>query len=184
MSDTPTPEGGHRAKKRRAVPLVWAGSLLGATLLVLGVSGTLSSWTTAIITNSGNTVAAANAVILQETLPGTTPTVCNSTDNNDGSNSYTCTSINKYGGTATPLDPVTNTMQSVTVNMKNTGTSSGALTLAPGTCVKSLGSLSASQSICDVALVTLKCTTPSSVDTTVTPVKLSTFAGTSISIAT
>ena len=157
-------------KRRRRVPLLWLSGAFAAVLLVLGVNGTLSSWTTAIINNSTNTVKAADAVVLTET-DGTN--TCVSTDNNDGSNSYTCSTINKYGGTATPLTPGAN--QSVTVTMTNTGTTSGSLTLAPGTCVKSAGSASASQSICDVATVSIKCTSPSTLDTTGSPVVLSSF---------
>ncbi|WP_125569887.1 hypothetical protein [Nocardioides baekrokdamisoli] len=157
-------------KRRRTTPVLWAGGVLAALALVLGVNGTLASWSTAILTNDTNTVKAADAKVLTET-DGTN--TCVSTDNNDGSNSYTCSTINKYGGTATPLAPGTN--QATTVTMTNTGTASGSLTLAPGTCVKSAGSASATQSICDVATVTIKCTAPSSLDTTGTPVALSSF---------
>jgi hypothetical protein len=165
---------GHRSRRRFA-PLVWISGGLAALLMVLGVSGTLSAWTTAVINNDTNTVQAADSVILQET-DGTN--TCNSTDNNNGSNTYTCSTINKYGGTATPLEPGDD--QSVTVTMKNTGTVTGTLTLAPGTCTKSAGSPTASSSICDVALVTIACTSPSTLDTTSTPVVLSAFAGQSI----
>jgi len=165
---------GHR-KRRRFAPLVWISGGLAAFLMVLGVSGTLSDWTTAIINNDTNTVKAADSVILQET-DGTN--TCNSTDNNDGSNSYTCSTINKYGGVTTPLQP--GDSQSVTVTMKNTGTATGTLTLAPGTCTKSAGSATATASICDVALVTIKCTSPSSLDTTGAPVTLASFAGQSV----
>lgn len=158
------------ANRRRALPLLWLSGALAAVLLVLGVNGTLSSWTSAILNNSTDTVQAANAVVLTET-DGTH--TCVSTDNNDGSNSYTCATINKYGGTATPLAP--GASQSVTVTMTNTGTTSGSLTLAPGTCVKSAGSASATQSICDVATVSITCTSPSTLDTTASPVVLSSF---------
>lgn len=157
-------------RRRRAVPLLWLSGAFAAILLVLGVNGTLSSWTTAVISNNTNTVKAADAVVLTET-DGTN--TCVSTDNNDGSNSFTCSTINKYGGTATPLTP--GATQSVTVTMTNTGTASGGLTLAPGTCVKSAGSAAATQSICNVATVSIKCTLPSTLDTTSSPVVLSAF---------
>lgn len=95
MSDSST----HRAK-RRFLPLVWAASAVSAAVLLLGVNGTLAGWSTAIITNSDNSVNTANAVILSETngtatcLSSTSPT-----------NTYTCTTINKYGGLTSPLNP-------------------------------------------------------------------------------
>jgi hypothetical protein len=163
-------------KRRRGAPLVWGSAAVAAAILVLGVTGTLSTWTDAIINNTKNTVAAQDTLVLQETGPGAV--VCNSTDNLDGTNSYDCTTINKYGGIAAPLDQ--GTSQTVTVTMKNTGTGSGTLTLAPGTCTKTLGSPDASLSICDVATVTIVCTAPSTLDTSATPVVLSAFAGQTI----
>lgn len=147
------------ARRRRSAPLLWGSGLLAAAILILGVNGTLSTWTSAVINNSTNTVAAASAVVLQETNGTAT---CNSTDTGDGSNTYTCSTINKYGGTATPLAP--GTSQSVSVTMKNTGTGSGTLTLAPSACSKSAGSPTATQSICDTATVAVSCTAPSALN--------------------
>ncbi len=165
----------HAHKRRRSMPLLWASGALAAVVLVLGVNGTLSSWTTAIIDNGTNTAKAADAVVLTET-DGTN--TCVSTGNNDGTNSFSCSTINKYGGTGTPLQP--GDSQSATVTMSNTGTGPGTLTLAPGVCTKTLGSGSATQSICDVATVTVKCTAPSTLDTTASPVVLSSFGNQSI----
>src|ERR1700712_4606184 len=67
-------DGVHRAKRRRFVPLVWLGSVAAAALLILGVTGTLSAWTDAIINNTHNTVASAAAVSLLETGPDGTTT--------------------------------------------------------------------------------------------------------------
>jgi len=64
---TTTPAA-HRGR-RRFLPLVWAASAFAAVVLVLGVNGTLSAWTSAIITNDTNTVATANALILKEVGP-------------------------------------------------------------------------------------------------------------------
>ena len=158
-------------RRRRVVPLIWISGALAAVLLILGVNGTLSSWTQAIITNDTNTVQAAASLVLQESGPNSA--VCNSTDGGGGGNSYTCSTIDKYGGTASPLNPGDH--QSVTVTLKNTGTTTGSLTLAPGTCVKSVGSPTATVDICDVATVTIACTAPSALDTTGTPVALSSF---------
>ncbi|GAA4099437.1 hypothetical protein ACFFOS_22215 [Nocardioides kongjuensis] len=162
-------------RRRRSLVLAAAGAT-AAVILVLGISGTLSSWTSAIITNDDNTVEAAQSLVLQETGPGNV--VCTSTDGGGSGNSATCSTIDKYGGTAVPLGPGDH--QTVTVSLENTGTGSGALTLAPGSCVTSAGSPSASADLCDVATVTVACTTPSTVDTTATPVALSALAQLSV----
>ncbi|HVK29442.1 MAG TPA: hypothetical protein VM575_13965 [Nocardioides sp.] len=154
--------------RRRSLALVGAGAI-AAVLLVLGVSGTLASWTRAIVTNDTNTLEAAQALILEETGPNSA--VCTSTDGGGSGNTFTCSTIDKYGGTATPLEPGDH--QVVTVTLKNTGTGSGPLTLEPGTCATSGGSPTATASICDVALVTVVCTAPSALDTTGAPVALS-----------
>lgn len=149
-----------------------AAGATAAMVLVLGISGTLSSWTRAIVTNDSNTVEAAQSLILQETGPGSV--VCTSTDGGGSGNSATCSTIDKYGGTAVPLGPGDH--QSVTVTMANTGTGSGGLKLTPGTCATSGGSPTASAELCDVATVTVVCTTPGTLDTTGSPVALSALA--------
>ncbi|HWJ08285.1 MAG TPA: hypothetical protein VNS46_02855 [Nocardioides sp.] len=159
-----------RDRRRRSLVLGAAGGI-AAVLLVLGVSGTLSSWTRAIITNDSNTLEAAQALILEETGPNSA--VCTSTDDGGSGNTFTCSTIDKYGGTATPLEPGDH--QSVTVTLTNTGTGSGPLALGVGACATSGGSPTATASICDVALVTAVCTTPSTLDTTAAPVALSAF---------
>lgn len=158
-------------RRRRVVPLIWISGTLAAVLLILGVNGTLSSWTQAIITNDSNTVQAAASLVLRESGPNSA--VCSSTDGGGVGNSYTCSTIDKYGGTASPLSPGDH--QSVTVTLTNTGTTTGSLTLAPGTCAKSAGSVTATVDICDVVTVTIACTAPSALDTTATPVALSSF---------
>jgi hypothetical protein len=102
-------------KRRRFLPIAWAASALAALVLVLGVNGTLSSWTQAVIQNTNNTVRTATAVVLQETGPGGT---CYS--NTSDTNTSTCATINKYGGTATPLTPGAST--TVDVVFTNLGT--------------------------------------------------------------
>ncbi|MCL2542204.1 MAG: hypothetical protein FWE71_07090 [Nocardioidaceae bacterium] len=173
MSKTESPATKHRSRRRHLAPLMWASGAVAAVLLVLGVNGTLSDWATAKITNDTNTVKAADSVILQESGPNSA--VCNSTDSADASNEYTCSTINKYGGTATPLEPGDD--QSVTVTMTNTGTASGSLTLKPSACGMTGGSPTASSSICAVATVTVSCTSPSALDTTATPATLDDFTG-------
>jgi hypothetical protein len=92
-------------------------------VIVLGASGTLSSWTSAIITNANNSVSTGQAVILSESSGANT---CASSSN--ATNSYSCTTINKYGGAT--LVPGTST--TVTVTFTNTGTKNGTnFQLAP-----------------------------------------------------
>ncbi|HWU32152.1 MAG TPA: hypothetical protein VN108_04715 [Marmoricola sp.] len=94
-----------------------------ALILTLGASGTLSSWSSAIITNSNNSVSTGQAVILSEASGSNT---C--TSSSSASNSSTCTTINKYGGvTLVPGGSTT-----VTVTFTNTGLKDGAnFQLAP-----------------------------------------------------
>ncbi|GAC1380010.1 MAG: hypothetical protein NVSMB48_05160 [Marmoricola sp.] len=115
------------ATNRRPLLLILAGGV-SAALLALGANGTLADWTSAVITNSTNSVATAQAVILQETNGAAT---CASSD--DSANNFSCTTINKYGGTASPLSP--GQSQTQTVTFKNIGSKNGAsFRLAPGTC--------------------------------------------------
>lgn len=101
---------GHRASRKasrrasrrrgRGLPLLWGAGFVAAALLVLSTNGTLSSWTSAVVNNDSNTVATASAVILKEVGPSAT---CLSSSGLG--NSFTCSTINKYGGTASPLSP-------------------------------------------------------------------------------
>jgi len=105
---------------------------LAAMILVLGVNGTLASWTSAIISNDTNTVATASAVILREVGPG--PTTCLSSSGT--SNSYTCSTINKYGGTGSPLAPGGSVVTDVVFS--NVGSAAAStFVLTPGSCTQS-----------------------------------------------
>lgn len=169
-------------RRRRSAPLMWVSGAFAAAILVLGVNGTLSAWTVAIIDNTNNTVASTHAVALLETGPGSVTCDTASTATNQVAN---CSSINKYGGTGTPLNPDSVTggdTQAVTVNLKNTGTGQGSLVLSTDACGSSAlgGSATAdpvTYPICTKVTVTIACTTPSSLDTTATPVLLSNFTG-------
>lgn len=121
----------HAARRRRGAALLWISGALAAILLVLGVSGTLSSWTAAILANDVNTVATANAVILKEAQGATT---CFSSAS--ATNSSACNTINKYGGVASPLSP--GGSQSDDVTFTNVGASNAStFALAPGSCTQS-----------------------------------------------
>ncbi|MGC4112630.1 MAG: hypothetical protein QM747_19830 [Nocardioides sp.] len=117
-------------RSRKAVALLWVGGVVAATLVVLGVNGTLSSWTQAIITNPNNTAATNGAPILQETQGANT---CLSSSS--ATNVSTCTTINKYGGTASPLSP--GTSQTADVTFTNVGAVKGStFTLTSGACTQ------------------------------------------------
>jgi hypothetical protein len=101
---------------------------LTALLLVLSTSGTLSSWTSAIISNDTNTVATASAVVLKEVGPSAT---CFSSGG--VGNSFTCSTVNKYGGTTSPLNP--GGSQVTDVVFTNVGASAASsFVLTTGTC--------------------------------------------------
>lgn len=89
------------ARGRRRLPLLWGAGVVAAVLMALSTSGTLSAWTSAIIINDTNTAATASAVILKEVGP--TAATCLSSSG--VANSYTCSTVNKYGGTGSPLNP-------------------------------------------------------------------------------
>jgi hypothetical protein len=97
---------GRKRGGRNALVLFLSGA--GAALIITGSSGTLADWTQAVITNSINSAGTAKAVILRE-VGGST---C--TSSNNSTNDFTCTTINKYGGTGTPLSPGSNQQVDVT----------------------------------------------------------------------
>lgn len=118
--------------RRRGNMLVWCACGAAAVLLFLGTNGTLAAWTSAVLTNSTNTAATSTAVILKEANSGGTITCYSSASS---TNSATCATIDKYGGTATPLTPGSN--QVTTVTFSNVGSRAGtSFALAPGTCTQ------------------------------------------------
>jgi hypothetical protein len=142
-------ESDRPAKRWRGAPLVWLSGAIAAALLVLGVTGTLSSWTSAVIGNTNNSAATTTSVALIEsqTAPAN-PLALPCDTASSTTNSVTCSDINKYGGIGSagtgtgnandlygaPLNPDGTSTQAVTVNLKNDGTGSGVLTLASGAC--------------------------------------------------
>lgn len=158
---------------------LWTGGGIAAAILVLAVNGTLSSWTAAIIDNNHNDVAVGGAVALVETGPG--PATCDTGPS--VTNEVTCSTINKYGGTGSPLDPDGVSSQAVTVNLKNTGTRTGNLVLAADTCgssaaVGSTGADPLTYPVCDKVTVALACTSPSTLS--LAPAVLSAFTGATV----
>lgn len=128
------------ARRRHLSPraLLLGACALAATLLTLSVNGTLADWTSAVLTNSTNTVASSTAVILQEVGPdgtaGHATQTCRSSD--AAANAATCTTINKYGGTTAPLGP--GSSQATDVVFTNLGAANAtSFVLTPGTCTSS-----------------------------------------------
>jgi hypothetical protein len=115
-------------KRLRFAPVALTAGIFAAVLLSLSLTGTLSGFA-ASITNSNNT-AGAGTLIMQEQNAGATVT-CLSTDSGSVStNSATCATINKFGGstTMTPGNTV-----NTAISIKNTGTASAStFTLTPG----------------------------------------------------
>jgi len=111
--------------------LLWGAGLVAALLLVLSTNGTLSSWTSAVINNDTNTVATATAVILKEVGPSAT---CYSSSG--AGNSFSRSTVNKYGGTAAPLTP--GGSQVTDVVFTNVGASAAStFVLTTGACSQS-----------------------------------------------
>jgi hypothetical protein len=179
MTEPTTAARPETTSRRKRTSLLWAGGAFAAALLVLAVNGTLSSWTTAIIDNSGNDVAVTGAVALVETGPGGSST-CDTGDS--ATNQVSCDTINKYGGTASPLNPDGTNSQTVSVNLRNTGTVSGNLVLSADTCLSSAaagstGADPSGHSVCGKVTVGVTCSSPATMDTTGAPVVLSAFEG-------
>lgn len=176
-----------RKKRRRSAPLLWGSGTVAAAILILGVNGTLSAWSSAVIDNSNNSAASAAAVALTETVtsqtnPGTPAngttqvpgTVCDTRTDTTGTNSVTCSTINKYGGigngsTGTdqygwPLAP--GDSQTVVVTMKNVGNASAPLKLTPGTCTNqaypgAIGVDTTTYNLCNEMQLSVSCAAPS-----------------------
>jgi hypothetical protein len=132
MADSTPDLPKHRAKRSRFVPLAWVSGVAAAAVLTLGVTGTLSSWTAAVLDNSTNSTKIAQSLILQETQAGVTPIDAACVSSANANNMSTCASINKFGGTGTPLVPGASSTP-VTVTFTNVGTGTGtAFGIYPG----------------------------------------------------
>ena len=126
---------GHRPRVR-FTPIAVTTALLSAAFLSLSVTGTLSGFTAAI-TNSANSAASGTLMMQEQTTNGSTTTTCTSVDGGSVStNSATCSTINKFGGSTVAAPGYTAT---TTITMKNTGTvGASTFTLTPGTsCTQS-----------------------------------------------
>lgn len=124
-----------RPRRVRFAPAAVVAGVLASAAIATSMTGTLGAFTASILNSQNNT--ATGTLTMQESNSGGTVT-CNSTDgtnNNVSTNSYTCSGINKYGGSTTMI-PGTAINTSVTI--KNTGTvAANTFTLQPGACSQS-----------------------------------------------
>jgi hypothetical protein len=132
------PRDGSSPQQRRFVRLIVAAGIVGALLMSMAMTNTFSAFV-ATITNSNDTAAAGSLILQESGAAGTTP--CTSTDGGGVStNTATCATFNKYGGSTTMVPSnATGTTNNVvtTVNFKNTGTlPATAFTMAFGACTQ------------------------------------------------
>lgn len=114
--------------------LVWATCAVSALVIGLGTTGTLASWTTAVIANDTNAVSTGTAVVLRETGPDDAGVMATCSSDQNPSNSYSCTTIQKYGGTGTTAVLMPGDTKTYDITFENVGTAdAGAFRLTPGT---------------------------------------------------
>ncbi|KQO64298.1 hypothetical protein [Curtobacterium sp. Leaf261] len=165
-------------KRIRVAPVALTAGIFAAVLLSLSLTGTLSGFA-ASITNSSNS-AGSGTVIMQEQNAGASVT-CLSTDGGSVStNSATCSTINKFGGSTT-MTPGNTVNTAITI--KNTGTAAAStFTLTPGSSCTQSNNGSANGTATDVcAKMNLVITSGS---TTVFSGTLASFAGAAASAFT
>jgi len=118
-----------------AMPAVMlVGGVAGTVALTSSISGTTSGFTASI--NNDTNTAASGTLLMQEQNVSATVTCLSTSGASIGTNSATCSTINKYGGSTTM---VPGTAVVTTANIRNTGTvTANTFTLTPGaTCTQS-----------------------------------------------
>jgi hypothetical protein len=167
----------HSDQKRRrgsvAIPVIVAGGI-SSVLLAFSMTPTFSALA-ASIQNSANTAGTGTLVMEEQNADGTI--TCTSTDTSVSSNSATCASINKYGGS---MSMVPGAKVSTDITIKNTGTApASSFTVVGGTCTQSdNGTVNGSASdLCSKLHVVIKSGT-----TTIVSDTAAAFAGTSTDI--
>jgi len=142
-----------RAKRSLALPVIVAGGV-SSLLLAFSLTPTFSALTAAI-TNNTNT-AGTGTLIMQETNSDGS-ILCNSTDGGSVStNTATCATINKYGGS---MSMVPGGNVTTTVVIKNTGTvAASSFSLTPGTCTQANNGTSngSANDLCSKYTITIK----------------------------
>jgi hypothetical protein len=146
-----------RIRRARLVPIALTTAALSSAVLGASVTGTLSGYV-ASVTNTQNT-ASSGSLVMKETGPGAGGAVtCLSSSGAD--NSYaSCSTINKYGGTA--FTPGTTHTVNVTIANMGTATVTG-FTLRPDLCTKTdLNGTVNSGNLCGALKLTLTCSVAS-----------------------
>ena len=117
--------------KKQRTGLMVVGGLM--TLMIAFTFTNTFSALVAQITNSVNTATTGSLQMTETNKDGTV--TCKSTDGNT-SNNATCATINKYGGTDTPLLPGGSKVTEI--NIQNSGSiKASAFTVAAGVCTSS-----------------------------------------------
>lgn len=122
-----------KAKRRRFTPIALTTGVVAAALLSVSMTGTLSGFV-ASINNPTNTTATGALIMQEQNAAGTV--TCLSTDGGSiSTNTATCATINKLGGSTTMIPGQTITTN---ITIKNTGTvNAGSFTLTPSACTQS-----------------------------------------------
>ena len=123
-----------QGKRVRFAPIAIGSGVVATVLLCLTMSGTLAGFTASI--NNTNNSAASGSLVMQE-QNSTASVTCLSTDGGSVStNTSTCATINKFGG-STSMVP--GQLVTTTVTIKNIGSAAAStFTLTPGaTCTQS-----------------------------------------------
>ncbi len=138
MSSPVRPVPPRAVRRRRLTPLALLTGVVGAVVLAFSMNSSLAAFTASIV-NTVNTVG-EGTLIMTETGPAPGNATCTSNSGAGGyagTNSATCATINKYGGSQT-LVPGQST--STTVTLTNSGTApANAFTLTAGACTQSGG---------------------------------------------
>jgi len=122
-----------KPRRVRFAPAAIAAGAVGALLLTVSLSGTLSGFTAGI--NNTNDTASSGVLTMSETTTGTTPVTCTSTDSQtvSATTAAQCTTINKYGAATLLVPGATGPTTSVVI--KNTGTvTANTFTMVPAAC--------------------------------------------------
>lgn len=153
--------------RRRFAPILWISGAVAAAVLVLGVNGTLASWSTAVLTNGNNQAGSAASVILAESGPDGTGTSTTCTTAGTASNTATCDQINKYGNGGvldTSMSPGDSINTAVTLTNSGSG-DAATFTVAPSSCAslyntgsKSGTAPAAADDLCSQLQVAVACT--------------------------
>ncbi|TIC82507.1 hypothetical protein E8D34_16960 [Nocardioides sp. GY 10113] len=138
-------------RERRKGGWLWGAGAAGAGLLVLGVNGTLATWSTAIINNDQSEARVTDSYALQE-YHASSGTTCTSASSS--TNEASC-AVDLYSGAASyeldPGDPAVGDSHTERIELTNVGSTAGTLYIDADACAQSGGASAAVSDICDNA---------------------------------